>query len=52
MSQREYTHVQMLLPEIKQMLASGKTQQRDTQYPLCVNFLVFPEVAIMILCKE
>jgi len=32
MSQREYTHVQMLLPEIKQMLASGKTQREVAEY--------------------
>jgi len=32
MSQREYTHVQILLPEIKQMLASGKTQREVAEY--------------------
>ena len=32
MSQREYTHVQVLLPEIKQMLASGKTQREVAEY--------------------
>jgi len=32
MCQREYTHVQILLPEIKQMLASGKTQREVAEY--------------------
>lgn len=32
MSKREYTHVQKMLPEIKDMLASGKTQREVAEY--------------------
>ena len=32
MKKRNYTHVQMLLPEIKAMLAEGKTQQEAAEY--------------------
>ena len=32
MEKRNYTHVQMLLPEIKAMLAEGKTQREVAEY--------------------
>ena len=32
MKKRNYTHVQMLLPEIKAMLAEGKTQREVAEY--------------------
>ena len=32
MKKRNYTHVQMLLPEIKAMLAEGKTQRDAAEY--------------------
>ena len=32
MGKRNYTHVQVLLPEIKAMLAEGKTQRRVAEY--------------------
>ena len=32
MKKRNYTHVQALLPEIKAMLAEGKTQREVAQY--------------------
>ena len=32
MSKRNYTHVQELLPEIKAMLASGKTQREVSEH--------------------
>ena len=32
MKKRNYTHVQMLLPEIKAMLAEGKTQREAAEY--------------------
>lgn len=32
MKKRNYTHVQMLLPEIKVMLAEGKTQREVAEY--------------------
>ncbi len=32
MGKRNYTHVQALLPEIKSMLAEGKTQQEVEEY--------------------
>ncbi len=32
MKKRNYTHVQMLLPEIKAMLAKGKTQREVAEY--------------------
>ena len=32
MKKRNYTHVQMLLPEIKAMLAEGKTQREVSEY--------------------
>ena len=32
MKKRNYTHVQMLLPEIKAMLAEGETQREVAEY--------------------
>ena len=32
MEKRHYTHVQALLPEIKTMLAEGKTQREVAEY--------------------
>ena len=32
MKKRNYTHVQALLPEIKAMLAEGKTQREVAEY--------------------
>jgi len=32
MEKRKYTHVQVLLPEIKAMLAAGKTQREIAEY--------------------
>ncbi|WP_297197994.1 hypothetical protein [uncultured Flavonifractor sp.] len=32
MEKRKYTHVQALLPEIKAMLADGKTQREVAEY--------------------
>ncbi len=32
MEKRKYTHVQLLLPEIKAMLAEGKTQREVAEY--------------------
>lgn len=32
MSKRSYTHVQALLPEIQEMVESGKTQREITEY--------------------
>lgn len=32
MSKRRYTHVQVLLPEIKAMLSAGKTQREVKEY--------------------
>ena len=32
MKKRKYTHVQVLLPEIKAMLAEGKTQREVVEY--------------------
>ncbi len=32
MKKRNYTHVQVLLPEIKSMLAEGKTQREVAEY--------------------
>ena len=32
MGKRNYTHVQALLPEIKAMLAEGKTQREVAEY--------------------
>ena len=32
MSKRRYTHIQVLLPEIKAMLAAGKTQREVKEY--------------------
>lgn len=32
MSKRKYTHIQVLLPEIKAMLAEGKTQREIAEY--------------------
>ena len=32
MEKRNYTHVQVLLPEIKAMLAEGKTQREVAEY--------------------
>ena len=32
MKKRNYTHVQVLLPEIKAMLAEGKTQREIAEY--------------------
>ena len=32
MKKRNYTHVQILLPEIKTMLAEGKTQREVAEY--------------------
>ena len=32
MSRKEYTHVQVLLPEIKEMISAGKTQREIAEY--------------------
>ena len=32
MEKRKYTHIQVLLPEIKAMLAAGKTQREVAEY--------------------
>ena len=32
MSKRKYTHIQVLLPEIKTMLSEGKTQREVAEY--------------------
>lgn len=32
MGKRNYTHIQELLPEIKAMLADGKTQREVSEY--------------------
>ena len=32
MVRKEYTHVQVLLPEIKEMIAAGKTQREIAEY--------------------
>ena len=32
MAKKEYTHVQVLLPEIKEMIAAGKTQREIAEY--------------------
>ena len=32
MEKRNYTHVQMLLPEIEAMIAEGKTQREVAEY--------------------
>ena len=32
MGKRKYTHIQVLLPEIKAMLAAGKTQREVAEY--------------------
>ena len=32
MEKRKYTHIQVLLPEIKAMLAEGKTQREAAEY--------------------
>ena len=38
MSKRNYTHIQVLLPEIKAMLAEGKTQREIAEIWTIVQF--------------
>lgn len=52
MSKRKYTHIQVLLPEIKAMLAEGKTQREVAEYYGLQNKYVVKQLLVRERRKE